>query len=211
MFVSAKQSPDPVGHPAGYKSFEQVRAFDRAQEPTHGTVFLNAEAASIKNAGEPYPYGSVLVVEWRKGKEGEIARLDVMRKEKGYGVSYGADRNGDWEYASYSPEGKLITDAAQSLACAKCHLKAGASKDFAQLLSGFGISKKISLRLCVSVAYVGAAIPRQLVTGFAAGNRRASSIGSTASDTPATPLRNARRRSSSTSADGDGHRRPPRS
>ena len=68
-------------------------------------------------------------MEWRKGgKDGEIARLDVMRKERGYGAAYGADKNGDWEYASYSPDGKLITDAAASLACAKCHLKAGAGR-----------------------------------------------------------------------------------
>ena len=126
----AAAQQDPVGHPAGYRSFEQVRSMDRQQEPSHGTVFLNAPAASIKKAGEPYPYGSVVIMEWRKGgKDGEIARLDVMRKERGYGASYGADRNGDWEYASYSPDGKLITDAAASLACAKCHLKAGVSKD----------------------------------------------------------------------------------
>ena len=103
----------------------------RQQEPAHGTVFLNPAAASIKKAGEPYPYGSVLIMEWRQGsKDGTVARLDVMRKERGYGAAYGADKNGDWEYASYSPDGKLITDAAASLACAKCHLKAGAAKDF---------------------------------------------------------------------------------
>jgi hypothetical protein len=127
----AAAQQDPVGHPAGYASFEQVRSMDRPQEPSHGTVFLNPAAASIKKAGDPYPYGSVLIMEWRKGgKDGEVARLDVMRKERGYGAAYGADKNGDWEYASYSPDGKLITDAAASLACAKCHLKAGVSKDF---------------------------------------------------------------------------------
>lgn len=129
--VWAQAPDDRVGHPAGYETFEQVRSMDRAQEPTHGTVFLNSQAASITKPGVPYPYGSVLVMEWRKGgKDGEIARLDVMRKERGYGAAYGADKNGDWEYASYSPDGKLITDAAASLACAKCHLKAGAAKDF---------------------------------------------------------------------------------
>ena len=127
----AAAQQDPVGHPAGYKSFEQVRSMDRPQESSHGTVFLNTPAASIKKAGEPYPYGSVLIMEWRKGgKDGDVARLDVMRKERGYGAGYGADKNGDWEYASYSPDGKLMTDAAASLACAKCHLKAGVSKDF---------------------------------------------------------------------------------
>ena len=130
--VVVAQSPvDPVGHPAGYKSFEQVRTFDRPQQdPSHGTVFLNAPAASVKKSGEAYPYGSVVVMEWRKGgKDGEIVRLDVMRKERGYGTAYGADKNGDWEYASYSPDGKRTTDAAASLACAKCHVKAGV-RDF---------------------------------------------------------------------------------
>jgi hypothetical protein len=127
----AAAQQDPVGHPAGYASFEQVRSMDRKQDPTHGTVFLNAQAATVKTAGQPYPYGSVLIMEWRKGgKDGEIARLDVMRKERGYGAAYGASKNGDWEYASYSPDGKLITDAAASLACAQCHLKAGPEKDF---------------------------------------------------------------------------------
>jgi hypothetical protein len=131
ILVAAQPAGDSVGHPARYQTFEQVRSIDRQQDPTHGTVFLNAAAASVKKAGEPYPFGSVLVMEWRKGgKDGEIARLDVMRKERGYGAAYGADKNGEWEYASYSPDGKLITDAAASLACAKCHLKAGTAKDF---------------------------------------------------------------------------------
>jgi len=129
--LAAQRPSDPVGHPAGYTSFAQVRSIDRAQAPTHGTVFLNAPAASVTTAGQAYPYGSVLIMEWRKdGKDGEIVRLDVMRKEQGYGAAYGADKNGDWEYASYSPDGKSITDAAASLACAKCHLKAGSTKDF---------------------------------------------------------------------------------
>ena len=131
MALAAQHAEDRVGHPAGYQSFQQVRSFDRKQAPTHGTVFLNAPAATVTTAGQAYPYGSVLVMEWRNdGKDGAIVRLDVMRKERGYGAAYGADKNGDWEYASYSPEGKLVTDAAASLACAKCHLKAGTEKDF---------------------------------------------------------------------------------
>lgn len=131
MSVAAQSPGDPVGHPAGYQSFQQVRSIDRKQDPTHGTVFLNAPAATVATAGQSYPFGSVVIMEWRKdGKDGAIVRLDVMRKERGYGTAYGANKNGDWEYASYSPDGKLITDAAASLACAQCHLKAGAAKDF---------------------------------------------------------------------------------
>ncbi len=129
--VAAERTVDPVGHPAGYQSFQQVRAFDRKQDSTHGTVFLNPAAAGVTTAGQPYPYGSVVVMEWRKNdKDGALIRLDVMRKERGFGAAYGADKNGEWEYASYSPDGKLTTDAAASLSCAKCHLKAGTARDF---------------------------------------------------------------------------------
>ena len=67
-FAAAQQ--DPVGHPAGYKSFEQVRSMDRPQEPSHGTVFLNPAAASIKKAGEPYPFGSVADHGMAEGRQG---------------------------------------------------------------------------------------------------------------------------------------------
>ena len=124
MSVAAQSPPTRSVIPPVINRFEQVRSMDRKQEPTHGTVFLNAPAATVTTAGQPYPFGSVVIMEWRKGgKDGEVARLDVMRKERGYGAAYGADKNGDWEYASYSPDGKLITDAAASLACAQVPLE----------------------------------------------------------------------------------------
>jgi hypothetical protein len=127
--AAAQVAEDVVRYPSTYVSFKQVRTITVKQDPPHGTVFLNAEAASAERSS--YPYGSVVVMEWRKdGPTGAIARLDVMRKEKGFGASYGPDRTGEWEYASYSPEGKLVTNAAQARACAQCHSKAGPEKDF---------------------------------------------------------------------------------
>lgn len=127
--AAAQVAEDVVRYPSGYAAFQQVRTITVKQDPPHGTVFLNPQAASAERSA--YPYGSVVVMEWRKdGPTGTIARLDVMRKEKGFGESYGPDRTGEWEYASYSPEGKLVTNATQARACARCHLKAGAAKDF---------------------------------------------------------------------------------
>lgn len=40
-------------------------------------------------------------------QKGGVVRLDVMRRERGYGESYGSDRTGEWEYASYRPDGSL--------------------------------------------------------------------------------------------------------
>jgi hypothetical protein len=130
--AAAQVAEDVVRYPSTYASFKQVRTITVKQDPPHGTVFLNAEAASAERSS--YPYGSVVVMEWRKdGATGAIARLDVMRKEKGFGAGYGADRTGEWEYASYSPDGKLMTGPAEARACAQCHAKAGPSRDFVYL------------------------------------------------------------------------------
>jgi hypothetical protein len=133
--AASQPATDPVGFPAAYRDFQQVRTTTVKQDPPHGAVFANVAAASVEKAAQlPYPYGSVVVMEWRRegksGQPGEIVRLDVMRKERGYGQRFGADQTGEWEYASYEPGGKLLTGAAEAAACAKCHLKAGASKDF---------------------------------------------------------------------------------
>jgi hypothetical protein len=127
VFGAAQPGDDAVGFPKEYAGFTQVRTTTVKRDPSHGTVFANRGASGVPVS---YPYGSIIVMEWRRGSGGEIARLDVMRKERGFGASYGADRNGEWAYASYSPDGKLVTGAVEALECAQCHLKAGAAKDF---------------------------------------------------------------------------------
>lgn len=115
---AAQPSADAVGFPRSYALFEQVRTITVKRDPSHGTVFLNAAAAAVSTP--PYAPGSVMVMEWRRGgPQGEIARLDVMQKGQS-----------EWAYASYAPDGKLLTGPAEALACAQCHAKAGAAKDF---------------------------------------------------------------------------------
>lgn len=133
--IAAQPAGDPVGFPAGYLQFQQIRTTTVKRDPPHGVVFVNGTAATVTAADQrPYPYGSIVIMEWRRdgagGKPGEVARLDVMRKERGFGGRFGDNRTGEWEYASYSADGKLITSAADAAACAACHLKAGAAKDF---------------------------------------------------------------------------------
>lgn len=135
MTAAAQPAADPVGFPADYQSFKQIRTTTVKQDPPNGAVFVNAAAAAVETKTQlPYPYGSIVVMEWRRdgtvGRPGDVVRLDVMRKERGLGGRLGADQTGEWEYASYSPDGKLLTSAAQAAACAKCHLKAGSAKDF---------------------------------------------------------------------------------
>jgi len=146
--VSAQAPADPVGIPRDYTHFEQVRSMStQGANAQSGFVRLNGPAATVTSAEAPkYPYGSVAVMEWwsiAKDEQGKprrdaggglvkdaVVRLDVMRKERGFGAGYQDDRSGEWEFASYAPDGKLLTTAAEGKACAGCHKKAGETRDF---------------------------------------------------------------------------------
>jgi cytochrome P460 len=139
---------DRVGFPRDYaKRFHFLRRAERAEKKQIVTVYGNDLAASVKAAGDlPYPYGSVIVMETadmlkdeqgnarRDGQghflKGEVAGLHVMRREKGFGEAYGKNRSGEWEFTEYRADGSYITTPAKSFACAECHIKAGADRDF---------------------------------------------------------------------------------
>src|SRR5215207_3431391 len=54
---------DRVGFPEGYQAtYTHLYAFDRADNRQVRVVYGNAEAASA-TAGQPFPYGSILVME----------------------------------------------------------------------------------------------------------------------------------------------------
>src|SRR5688572_9653760 len=116
-------NPDRVPFPKDYQSsFQEVRASNKTAQTKLGTIYINREAASITDLAKlPYPNGSTFVMEWAepvKGangellldangnwKKGEVTRVDVMRREKDFGTVYGDKRAGEWEFASYRPDG----------------------------------------------------------------------------------------------------------
>jgi hypothetical protein len=135
-----------VPFPADYQAYTVVRTANITSQNRLGTVYANGKAAAIEDVARlPYPNGSVIVMEWatpqkaadgsfltdEKGlwRKGEIVRLDVMRREAGYGAGY-ATRAGEWEFASYRPDGKPFEPAIDAGACAACHTKPGAARDF---------------------------------------------------------------------------------
>jgi hypothetical protein len=111
------------------------------------TTYANSLAASVRNIGQvPYPDGAVLVMEYAlsqkdgegellrdaKGalQKGEVVRVDVMRKGRGFGAPYGDQRAGDWEFSSFRRDGSAFIPPANGADCAACHRNAGADKDF---------------------------------------------------------------------------------
>ena len=145
---SPAPATDRVGFPKDYaRTFEILRTTAREEGKKLVTVYGNGPAASVTNRAQlPYPNGSVLVMETAstmkdtdgkpmKDAKGSLQKdkvlgLHVMRRGKDYGAAYESKRSGEWEFVEYRADGSYITPPQKSAACAECHIKAGAEKDF---------------------------------------------------------------------------------
>jgi plastocyanin len=130
---------DRVGFPAGYQEkYKVFYEFDRTQNKTARVVYANEAAASVQ-PGQPFPYGSILVMEVYRTQQddagnitidangrftrGELNGIFVMRKEPGFGAKYGDQRNGEWEYVAYKSDGTFLTPPERTQPCAACHVE----------------------------------------------------------------------------------------
>lgn len=137
---------DRVGFPTDYQTdYTVFYEFDRPDNKTARVIYANAAVAAVQ-PGQPYPYGSVLVMEvYRTPKDDAgnvlldensryqrdaLAGIFVMRKEVGYGAKYGVFRNGEWEYVAYRPDGSFATPPERTTPCASCHVEAGQGRDW---------------------------------------------------------------------------------
>ncbi len=145
---------DRVGFPEGYQEdFRLLFVFDRPDNRQVRVICGNELAASVQ-PGEPFPYGSVMVMEtWRArlGEDGQpvldenghyiretLTGVFVMRKEEGFGEAYLEDRSGEWEYVAYRSNGDTFIPPQNTNNCASCHLRqAGESLDFAFRMAMF--------------------------------------------------------------------------
>ncbi len=143
------QAVDRVGFPRGYASgLKLLDVAVKDPEPSVMTTFANQIALSVAAGPDQvrYPYGTVIAMEFAHGvrdgegqllydpggkvRKAEVARIDVMRREPGYGTVYGENRAGEWEFASYRPDGTTLVAPENAAACAECHRKAGPGRDF---------------------------------------------------------------------------------
>jgi plastocyanin len=144
--LDPEATEDRVGFPEGYNtSFETFYVFDRPDNKQVRVVYANDAAASAKS-GEPFPYGSILVMETYRAvqdeqgnvmldENGRFQREDlrgifVMRKERGFGTRYQEQRTGEWEYAAFRPDRTYQTEPQDTVRCAACHTNAGPSRDW---------------------------------------------------------------------------------
>ncbi len=140
---------DDVRFPASYATdFVQYHDIDKPNMKRGHTLrkfFINKDALAAVKAGKPLPSGTVIIREdWfvkqdaqknpAKGANGRFVAtskkgVEVMEKRDGWGASYPASkRNGNWEYASFKPDGSRNAKANIGR-CFGCHMKVK-GKDF---------------------------------------------------------------------------------
>lgn len=148
IWAAFAQAPslDRVGFPVNYRdTFTKLLTVDRSDNGAIRVIWGNSIAAA-NPVNEPYPYGSILLFEQYTSKTDSsgalilddagrqipdrLTTIFVQRKELGFGEAYGANRNGEWEYVSYNPDGTFATPPENSGNCAACHLQVGAIRDY---------------------------------------------------------------------------------
>jgi plastocyanin len=137
---------DRVGFPDDYQTkFVPLFAFDRPDNRQIRVVYGNHLVTNTPK-GEPYPYGSIIVMETYRSRtdaqnvplrdgngryiRDTLTAIFVMRKERGFGQDYAQNRTGEWEYVAYRPDRTYQTEPRGSWTCANCHLMATATHDW---------------------------------------------------------------------------------
>lgn len=130
--------PDKVKFPANWKEHVLYTTVDRYDIKQHRELYASSQAAvEAMKAGQPLPDGTVLTLVQYKAQvdaagnpvkgaggrfvKGDLIALTVMEKRRGWGTEYPAEwRNGEWEYAAFSPAG-VLNEKANYKACFECH------------------------------------------------------------------------------------------
>jgi plastocyanin len=145
---AALAGPEKIKFPHDYLRGVLYQNVDRADVKQYRELYAPAEAVEAVRKGKPIPYGTVLtLVQWSveqdangvplKNADGRFVKKQilahtVMQKQQGWGADYPSDwpRNGEWEYAAFTPDGRPNEKAnANNKACFTCHLP-HAQQDF---------------------------------------------------------------------------------
>jgi hypothetical protein len=146
--TTASAGADLIKYPENYQStFVRYTTVDQEPQKRVRFMHVNPEVLAAAKAGEPAPYGTVLVMEDHrvqldgsgnpvkdsKGRlipTSEVFNVFVQEKQRGWGKEYPDDlRNGEWEYASFQLDGKH-KEGQKYENCFKCHKDNAAKNDY---------------------------------------------------------------------------------
>ena len=130
--------PEKISFPTAWKDHVLYTVVDRYDVKQHRELYASTPAAvQAMKEGKPLPHGTVLtLVQYKaqldaagapikdaKGRftKGDLIAFTVMEKRQGWGSEYPAElRNGEWEYAVFSPAG-VLNEKANYKGCFECH------------------------------------------------------------------------------------------
>jgi plastocyanin len=146
--AAALAGPDKIKFPSNYLTGVLYQTLDRPDNKQYRELYAPAAAVEAVRKGQPIPHGTVLtLVQWSVEQDAqgvpikdangrfikkEVIAHTVMEKQKDWGADYPGDwpRNGEWEYAVFTADGRPNEKAnANNKACFTCHLP-HAKQDF---------------------------------------------------------------------------------
>jgi plastocyanin len=130
--------PNKVAFPDNWAKGVMYATVDRPDTKQYREFYTTPDVLDAARAGRPIPDGAVIVLaaylaqldangvplKDANGRflKGSLAAVNVQQKKKGFGDDIPlAIRNGDWQYQSFAPDGK-VNDKANLTACYQCHL-----------------------------------------------------------------------------------------
>jgi plastocyanin len=145
LAIQVRAGGDKVAFPENYAAGILYDTVDRYDVKQYREQYATPVAVEVVRTGQPIPSGTVItMVEYKaqvdaQGKpikdanghfvKGDLIDFAVMEKRSGWGAEYPDNiRNGEWEYQSFTADGK-INDKANLTACFNCH-KPHADQDF---------------------------------------------------------------------------------
>ena len=136
---AALAGPENISFPEQWATWERYAIVDRHDTKQYRELYARPDIVKAVREGKPIPDGTVLVMAIHAAKvdsngnperdpggrfvKGNLSAVTVMEKRKGWGADYPAEwRNGDWEYASFTAEGKPNEKANAGIKnCFVCH------------------------------------------------------------------------------------------
>jgi plastocyanin len=130
--------PNKVAFPENWAKGVMYATVDRPDTKQYREFYTTPDVLEAVRAGKPVPDGAVIVLaaylaqmdaggvplKDANGRflKGNLAAVNVQQKMKGFGDDIPASiRNGDWQYQSFAPDGR-VNDKANLAACYQCHL-----------------------------------------------------------------------------------------
>ena len=136
--VLVPSGPNKVMFPQDWAKTKMYATVDRPDTKQYREFYTTQDVLDAARANRPIPDGAVIVLaaylaqldansvplKDANGRfmKGSLAAVNVQQKKTGFGADIPASiRNGDWQYQSFAPDGK-VNDKANLTACYQCHL-----------------------------------------------------------------------------------------